>query len=94
MRRKHLTIFIIIAALIAAFAVLLPGYTKLQDLKAENRELEQRIKKLGGAIDGLKEEKTKLQNDILYIEKVARERLGVVREDEMVIKKKAPKEKP
>jgi cell division protein FtsB len=88
MTRKQFTVITVIAAIAAVLIILLPGYTKLQDLKAENRELEYRIKKLGKSIDELKDEKTRLQDDILYIEKVARERLGVVREDEVVIKKK------
>lgn len=88
MEKKSLRIFVIIGIIAILIIILLPGYTKLQDLVAENRRLEKRVKELTKSIDGLKVEKEKLESDILYIEKVAREKLGVVREDEVVIKER------
>lgn len=88
MSKKGLIILAIIVSAIVIAAVLLPGYTTLQDLIAENRRLETRIAELGDSIEELKEEKEKLENDILYIEKVAREKLGVVREDEVILRER------
>lgn len=88
MAKKKLKTPLIIGAVILVAGMLLPGYTKLQDLIAENRRLETRITELSGHINELEIEKDRLENDILYIEKVAREKLGVVREDEVVIKEK------
>ena len=86
--KRSPAVLALVAAIIILAAILLPGYTKLQDLIAENKRLEERIAELGESMEELKEEKEKLENDILYIEKVARKNLGVVREDEVVIKEK------
>jgi cell division protein FtsB len=88
MTKKKVIILGIVAALAVLAVLFLPGYTKLQDLVAENRRLEKKIVELGDSVEELKKEKEKLEGDILYIEKVARENLGVVREDEVVIQEK------
>jgi cell division protein FtsB len=86
-KRRLIVLTVAVVAVIIA-VILLPGYTKLQDLITENKRLERRIAELGNSIDELTKEKEKLESDILYIEKVARETLGVVREDEVVIKER------
>lgn len=68
--------------------ILLPGYTKLQDIIARNKSLEVRIIKLTKINEALRIEKDKLENDMIYIEKVAREKLGVAKEREVIIKEK------
>ena len=88
MERAKLNIIVAIGVLVVLVAMLLPGYTKLQDLLAENKRLERRVAELTESIGTLKEEKDKLESDFLYIEKVARDKLGVVREDELIIKEK------
>ncbi len=93
MAKKKLGILIAIVIIVILMVTLLPGYTKWQDLIAENKRLRRRITKLSRSIEDLEKEKQKLESDILYIEKVAREKLGVVREDEVVIKER-PKEEP
>lgn len=88
-KKKRLNLAVIITAIVVLMiALLLPGYTKLQDLIAENNRLEERIVGLNKSIEKLGREKERLKNDTLYIEKVAREKLGVVREDEVIIKEK------
>ena len=86
MEKAKLRFFVVAAVVIFVIGMLLPGYTKLQDLIAENERLESRIETLTVSIADLEAEKSKLENDILYIEKVARDKLGVAREDEVVIK--------
>jgi len=88
MTKKKVIILGIIVALAVLAVLFLPGYTKLQDLVAENRRLEKKIVELGTSVEDLKKEKEKLEGDILYIEKVARENLGVAREDEVVVQEK------
>ena len=85
MAKKRLKLGIIITV-VALCALLLPGYTKLQDLIARNRSLENRIKEQAALIRQLRIEKGRLESDITYIEKVAREKLGKARKDEVVIK--------
>lgn len=66
--------------------IFLPGYTKLQELRDKNRELELKIKHL--SIDNvlLQQELSRIENDPVYQEKIAREKMGVVRKGEVPIK--------
>ena len=66
--------------------IFLPGYTKLQELRDKNRELELKIKHL--SIDNvlLEQELSRIENDPVYQEKIAREKIGVVRKGEVPIK--------
>ena len=72
--------------LIALFVVFLPGFSRLQELKEENRNLENRIDILKKANIELRKEKDKLENDPNYLEKVAREKLGMVRKGEIILR--------
>ncbi len=66
--------------------IFLPGYTKLQELKDKNRELETKIKQLHIENALLDQEIKRVETDPLYQEKIARERLGVVRKGEVPVK--------
>jgi len=81
--RKAFWIFGISVFLLVLF---LPGYTKLQELRDKNRELMAKIKHL--TIDNylLQEEIKRIQSDPVYQEKIAREKMGVVRKGEIPIK--------
>ncbi len=64
----------------------LPGYSKLQELKDKNRELEVKIKRLRMDNALMDQELKLLENDPVYQEKIAREKLGVVKKGEIPIK--------
>jgi len=66
--------------------IFLPGYTKLQELRDRNRELETNIKKLNRENTILEEELKRLEDDPVYQEKIAREKMGVVRKGEIPVK--------
>jgi cell division protein FtsB len=66
--------------------IFLPGYTKLVELRDRNQDLETKIKRLYIENALLKEELSKVQNDPLYQEKIARDKMGVVRRGEIPIK--------
>ena len=74
------------AGLLIVTAVFLPGFSKLQQLKEENRNLEKRIEVLTKTNEELEKEKEKLENDPSYVEKIAREKLGMTRKDEIILK--------
>ena len=74
---------LVIAALLIIF---LPSLAKYQELKVKNNRLEERINFLSRDNKRLEEEKLRLETDITYIEKKAREKLGVVRKGEIVLK--------
>ena len=70
-----------------AFIVLiifLPGYSKLQDLRQKNRDLQKRIEELKQENISLKQRQELLENDPFYLEEAAREKMGVVREGETI----------
>jgi len=66
--------------------IFLPGYTKLQELRDRNRDLETKIRKLNIENSLLQEEVKRIENDVLYQEKIIREKMGVVRKGEIPIK--------
>src|SRR5438094_466475 len=69
---------------IIAFIIFLPSYTKMQDLRQKNIEYAAEIKELKIQHANLKREKMLLEQDPIYLEKVAREKMGLIREGEVV----------
>ena len=84
MAKKRLIIFLILV--IIFLLIFLPNFSKYQKLVSEQKRLEQKITELEEANKRLEEEKYKLEHDIEYIERRAREKLGVVRKDEIPYK--------
>lgn len=78
---RQTTFLLIVAVFLIIF---LPGYAKIQELRQRNKELELNIKKLRKENLRFKKEGERLENDPAYLEKVARERLGVVKKGEVV----------
>jgi len=66
--------------------VFLPSYTQMQDLKHRNQEYEHQIQDLTRKNIKLREERRLLKDDPEYFEKVAREKMGLVKENEVIYK--------
>jgi cell division protein FtsB len=66
--------------------VFLPGYTKLQELRDRNRDLEEKIAKIKQENVILQDELKRIQSDPVYQEKIAREKMGIVRKGEIPFK--------
>ncbi len=66
--------------------VFLPSYTKMQDLKQKNAKYDRQVEFLKAKKLTLKEERRLLKEDPVYLEKVAREKMGLIREGEVVYK--------
>jgi len=81
--RKAFWIFGVTVFLLVIF---LPGYTKLQELRDKNRSLEVKIKQVSVDNVLLQEEIKRIASDPVYQEKIAREKMGVVRKGEIPIK--------
>ena len=64
----------------------LPGYIKLQGLRAKNRQLEDNFRKMAVENYLMQEELKRVNNDPVYQEKMARDKMGVVRKGEIPIK--------
>lgn len=71
---------------IVVLVVFLPSYSKMQDLKQKNLEYKKQIEQLRQKAVELREEKRLLEEDPVYLEKVAREKMGLIREGEVVYK--------
>lgn len=77
---------IIIALLILFFllVIFVPSYQKLQKLKNINKDLTEQIEKLKIKDTKLAEEIKKLKEDLLYVEKVARKKMGISKKGEVI----------
>ena len=71
---------------VIAVVIFLPPFAKYQELRYKNRKLEERLESLKSENERLTEEKRLLETDINYVEKKAREKIGVVRKGEIVMK--------
>lgn len=69
---------------VVAGIIYLPGFLKIQQLKSRERELGERIIQLKKQNAVLENEKMKLEKDMTYLEKVAREKLGMTKKGEIV----------
>jgi cell division protein FtsB len=67
-------------------AAFLPGYLKLNQMKAQEAKLKEQIRSLRNKNAQLQMEKRRLISDINYVEKIAREKIGLVKEGEIPIK--------
>lgn len=73
-------------ALLLFFWIYFPQVSHYRQLRLEEEELDRQIAQLDQKIKNLTEEKKLLENDPLYLEKVIREELGLVKPDEVVYK--------
>ncbi|MGB2660995.1 MAG: septum formation initiator family protein [Candidatus Omnitrophota bacterium] len=72
-------------AVIAVLSVVfLPGLSRLHKLRRENAQLQKRIRFLEEHNDVLEEEIVKMREDPGYVEKKAREKLGILKDDEII----------
>lgn len=79
--------------LIAIFLVIfLPPFAKYQEMRYKNQKLIDRIAELERQNKELAESKYRLETDVSYVEKKAREKIGVVRKGEIVLKEEPKNE--
>jgi cell division protein FtsB len=69
------------------------GIFKLRKIEQENEKVKAASEKIKTENERLKKEIKLLQGDGKYVEKVAREELGMTRKDEIIFKKKQDEEK-
>ena len=61
-----------------------PGYRRIQEMKYENKKLVAQLEELQEKNARMEEKLKKLKTDLTYIEKRAREELGIAREGEII----------
>ncbi len=71
---------------VLSLVLFLPGYTKLQELRIKNRQLEEKFRKMAVDNSLMQEELKRVENDPVYQEKIVRDKMGVVRKGEIPIK--------
>lgn len=79
-------VFSLLGILFFLLVIFLPGYTKLQELRDKNRDLGIKIKRLSVENTLLQQELKRIENDPIYQEKIARDKMGVVRKGEIPVK--------
>ena len=75
---------IIFSLTILILVLFLPVFSQLQDLREKNHTYEKEVIILKGRNAKLQEEKRRLEEDPVYLEKVAREKMGLAREGEVI----------
>lgn len=78
--------FWLLGGIVLLLIIFLPGYTKLQELKDKNRNSEVKIKRFHAENRLLQQELKRVESDPLYQEKIARDKMGVVRKGEIPVK--------
>ena len=76
----------ILLGIFVVLLIFLPGYSKLQELKAKNSSLLTRIEGLNKENIKLSREIERLESDPFYIEKKARDKMGIARKGEIKYK--------
>ena len=80
--RNSIWLFTFAALLLAIF---IPSYSVMQDKAKKNVEYDQKIEELTAKKEDLAKERHLLEEDPTYLERVAREKMGLVKEGETVI---------
>ena len=71
---------------VVLLALFLPPFVKYQALCWNSRKLDNQVRLLKQETAKLEAEKLRLQTDITYVERKARERIGVVKKGEIILK--------
>jgi len=66
--------------------IFLPGFAKLQELKTKLAETEEKIRRAQRQNAILEQRIAQMQNNTAYLEMVARDKLGIVKKGETVLK--------
>lgn len=83
--KKLKLIFLLTLIFVLGLIVYLPDRLRLRVLQEESQNLEQRISRLEAEIINYEAKIDKLETDSFILEEIARDRLGVAREDEIIV---------
>lgn len=84
MNKKKL--FVPIAVTLVALGLFLPGYMKIRQLRTKNLDLMLKNRRLQAENILLEQELLRIENDRVYQEQILRDKLGVVKKDEIPVK--------
>ncbi len=83
-KRRRIVIWSVIGIAVLTLITGNYGFYQIYKINREKRELEQEIARLKLEQEELIRDRERLKNDLIYIEKVAREKYSMVREGEQV----------
>lgn len=86
MVKRFKKFFWVLVVGIVLIIIYLPGYTKIQELRDRNKDFLEKNKKLKMENALLEKELKRLETDKVYQEKILREKMGVVRKNEIPVK--------
>jgi cell division protein FtsB len=76
----------IIFTALVFLVIFLPGYAKIRQLAAKNRDLLKKNRVLNAENSLLQRELKRLESDQVYQERILREKMGVVRKNEVPVR--------
>ena len=82
---------VFVAVLLAVF---LPPFIRYQQISYKSRVLDRQLNKIKEDIKNLEEEKRRLETDIIYVEKRARDKIGVAKKGEIILRSYPAKTPP
>ena len=74
----------LLGVLLTLLVIFFPAFSKIQELKQENKELEERVARLTQENASLAEHNKNLETNDFYIEKAAREKMGITKKGETI----------
>jgi cell division protein FtsB len=86
MGKKGIAAGLVLSAMLLS-AIFLPGHSRLRELRSEREQYKRRISLLEEYNKALQEEIERMREDPEYIEKKARDKLGIVRKGEVVYRR-------
>ena len=70
----------------AAAIIFMPGFAKINQLKSKNNDLQRKNRRLHVENELLRTDLSRVEKDGVYQEKILREKMGVVRKNEVPVK--------
>ncbi|MFA5100039.1 MAG: septum formation initiator family protein [Candidatus Omnitrophota bacterium] len=86
MKRLLKRFFWPIVGIVAIAVIFIPGFAKIHQLKSKNNDLLRKNRRLQAENELLHTEISRIEKDGVYQEKILREKMGVVRKDEVPVK--------
>jgi Septum formation initiator. len=82
-QKSGIKTIVFVILLLAAFV---PPFIKYQQINYKSRDLDRQLTNIKIEIKRLEEEKRRLETDIMYVEKRARDKTGVAKKGEIILK--------
>ncbi len=83
--RNLKVMFLIVAIFVVTMIIYFPNHSRLKSLRRENQKLIERIDSLKSEIKDYQIKSERLKRDPFIYEEIARDRLGVMREGEIIV---------